>query len=157
MRRCGAAGMVALICACSSSGSAPSVTGVQAFVGTWVRSGTIVITCPGQPATTDLLTGNLTIAVSPAGSTSLIAAMQPNGCVTDYTVSGNVATEVAGQSCSTTNDAGLQTVLTNRTHTLTLSADGHTITESGQGVLAETENGAIINCPDESSGTFAKQ
>jgi hypothetical protein len=126
-------------------------TGASAFVGTWARSGTQTTMCPGGTTTT-AVTGNLVITLGSGSGT--IVAKQPDGCVTDYTVSGNVASAAAGQMCSTTTEAGVAETITVMSHTLTLSADGTTLDSTGSESLDKTATGTM--CTIMSSGTYTK-
>ncbi|HTQ44729.1 MAG TPA: hypothetical protein VMI75_18335 [Polyangiaceae bacterium] len=49
----------------------------------------------------------------------VVAVTAPDGCVTNYSVSGNVATAAAGQVCNTTTEAGVAETITVISHTLT--------------------------------------
>jgi hypothetical protein len=129
--------------------------GAPAFVGTWARSGNEALTC-GPHELDASLDGNLVIALGTAASS--IVATQPGGCTTTYTVSGNVASAAAGQSCSVTTEAGIQSVATIITHTLTVSADGSTLAEASSASDVETfADGGVENCTLTTSGSFAKQ
>lgn len=128
-------------------------TGAAAFVGTWTRSGTQTVTCPGSPAMTTNLGGNLVIA---AGSSSdTIVGTPPNGCMTTYTVSGNVASAMAGDTCSLTTEAGIAETITTHSHTLTLSADGQSLTTAENATIDKTAT--MTMCTAVASGTFTKQ
>ena len=129
------------------------VSGAAAFVGTWARTGTQTVTCPTGNPTTNMITGNLVITLGSASDS--ISGKQPNGCVTNYTVSGNVATAAAGQSCNVTTEAGIAETDTEATHTLTLSADGTTLTSMSSGTLDKTAT--MTTCTTMASGTYMKQ
>jgi hypothetical protein len=119
------------------------------FIGTWTRSGTYTVTCPDGGVSTSALTGDLVI-VEGVNDDALVAT-QPDGCQTDYTVSGLVATATPGDTCTLPNTGYIQT---NNTHTLTLtSAGASTLTEASTGTL--NQNGPI--CTETGSGTFTKQ
>jgi hypothetical protein len=135
----------------STADGGSAASGAAAFVGTWARAGTQTITCPTGSPRTNMLTGKLVIALgSAAGS---IVGTQPNGCVTNYTVSGDVATAAAGQTCKVSADAGSETV-TVVTHTLTLSAGGLTLTSAGNETIDETAT--MTMCTSKSSGVYTK-
>lgn len=127
-------------------------SGAAAFVGTWARSGSQTVTCPGG-TTTNAITGNLVIAAGTMAGT--IAATQPDGCATTYSVSGNVASAAAGQTCNTTTEAGVAEVTTVVSHTLTLSADGSTLTSVGNEILDKTAT--MTMCTTMGMGTYTKE
>lgn len=123
--------------------------GAAAFIGAWLRSGSQTITCEGGSPSTATFAGTLTIT---AGSSSrTIVGTQPDGCVTDYTVSGNVATATPGQTCNVTTDAGMETD-TVVSHTLTLSTDGLTLTSASITTIDETAT--MTMCTATASGTY---
>jgi hypothetical protein len=78
---------------------------------------------------TTTLTGDLAIALDSTSGT--ITGTAPDGCVTNYSVSGNVASATPGQTCNTTTDAGVAEVITTSSRTLTLSADGSSLAVMG--------------------------
>jgi hypothetical protein len=130
-----------------------AATGPDAFVGTWLRGGTQTVTCPtGNPNTTTLA-GDVIIALGSASGT--IALTAPDGCVTSYAVTANVATAASGQTCNTTTEAGVAEAITTTSHTLTLAADGQTMVSDGTATIDKTE--ADTMCTLTSSGTFTKQ
>jgi hypothetical protein len=126
-------------------------TGPSAFVGTWARSGSQTVMCPGGTTTT-MITGDLVIALGSASNT--IAGTQPDGCVTTYTVSGNVASATAGEMCSVTTEGGVAETITTQSHTLTLSADGTTITSTSSDTIDKTAT--MTMCSATASGTLTK-
>jgi hypothetical protein len=135
----------------STADGGSAAGGAPAFVGTWARTGTQTISCPTGGPKTNMLMGNLVIVLgSAAGS---IVGTQPNGCVTNYAVSGDVATAAAGQTCSASTDAGMETV-TVVSHTLTLSADGLTLTSMGKETIDKTAT--MTMCMSMSSGVYTK-
>jgi hypothetical protein len=136
-----------------ANGAEGGVSGAGAFVGTWARSGTQTVTCPTGNPTTTMLKGALVIALGSASGS--ITATQPDGCVTNYTVTGNVATAAAGQSCNVTTEAGIAETITVTTHTLTLSADGTTLMSMGTETIDKTAT--MTMCTAMSSGTYTKQ
>src|SRR5579859_3788734 len=143
-------------CSTSSGGGGTGGPSAQAFAGTWARAVSFSLTCNGS-TTTSQLGGNVTIVVNAGGNT--IAATAPNGCVANYTIVGSVASEQPGETCTqSTGDAGASLAVTESTHTLTLSADGKTLAESGSGTAVQTlADGTTNQCTDSSSGTFTKQ
>lgn len=127
--------------------------GASAFVATWARSGSQTVTCPtGNPTTTNI-TGNLVITLG--SSATGIVGTQPDGCATNYTVSGNVATAAAGQSCNVTATGGVAETVTVQTHTLTLSTDGNTLASSSTDTIVKTATNTT--CTGTASGTYTKQ
>jgi hypothetical protein len=135
----------------SDGGSVAS--GAGAFVGTWVRSGTQTVTCPTGAPTTSMITGNLVIALG--STTGAVTGTQPDGCVTNYVVSGNVATAAPGQACNVTTEAGIAETDTVIAHTLTMSADGMTLTSMSSETIDKTAT--MTMCSAMSSGTYTKQ
>jgi hypothetical protein len=95
--------------ACSSSG--PPTDETSKFAGTWtyLAGSAIVADCAGAPTQTIDLSkvppqnrpGFFTF--SPTGGTSL-HEVDARGCQYDWSVSGDVATAMAGQSCATFPD-----------------------------------------------------
>jgi hypothetical protein len=137
--------------ASDAGASDAAASGPEAFVGTWSRSGTQTLTCP-TGTTMVTLKGNLVIALGSSSDT--IVVTQPDGCMTTFTVSGNTATAMAGQSCTTTTDAGVTTDATVTTHTLTLSADGSTIMSQSTDAVDKTATSTM--CTRMSSATLTK-
>jgi hypothetical protein len=150
------AAMTALVCACSSTTSSPPAPSLaSAFVGSWARSGTLTVTCPtGAPIITTL--GN-DLVITLGSTTGTIVATTPDGCMDSFTVSGTVATEGGGQTCTTMNDAGVTEDFMQTTHTLTLSADEQSLTEAAAGTVVRTVAGKAATCMETSTGTFTKQ
>jgi hypothetical protein len=150
---------VLLAFGCSSSSSNGTTTSpATAFVGTWSRAGTVTTTCPGQAPSDAAFTGTLTITAG-ADANSIVGTESVHGCSTTYLVSGSVATAAAAQKCTFTNPKGGQSTSTNTSHTLTLSADGKTLSEASTGnvVVGEADGGAGVTCTVTSSGAFTKQ
>ncbi len=128
------------------------VTGSAAFVGTWSRSGTQTVTCPGG-ATTSNVAGQVVVALGSGVNTLVLT--QPDGCMTNYSVSGNVATATPGQACNITTEAGIAETITVTSRTLTLAADGKTLMSEGSDTIDKTASG--VTCTGVSSATFTKQ
>ncbi|HXX68406.1 MAG TPA: hypothetical protein VEK07_14550 [Polyangiaceae bacterium] len=84
-------------------------------------------------------------------SPGTIVGTQPDGCVTDYTVSANIATATPGQICNVTTDAGMEkdTVVS---HTLMLSADGSTLTSTSTTTIDETAT--MTMCTATATGMY---
>jgi hypothetical protein len=127
-------------------------TDTAAFVGTWARSGTETLTCPTGNPTTSTLNGDLVITLGTTAGT--IVGTVPDGCMTIFTVSGNVATATAGQTCNTTTDAGVAETVTVNSRTLTLSADGKSLDVTGNETVDKTAAGTT--CTRTGSGTYTK-
>jgi hypothetical protein len=149
-------GLFLMACSTSSSTSAPPPA--QAFVGTWARSGTTTTSCTGQAATQSALTGTLDI-VQGADGNSIVSTDSVNSCVTNYSVSANVATATPGQTCTFPNAKGGQSTTTQGTHTLTLSSDGKSmVTSNASSVkVGAPDGGAELDCTTQTDGTFTKQ
>jgi hypothetical protein len=151
--------LVTMLAGCSSSSGATTAPqpAAQPFVGTWARTGTSTTSCPGAQTTSADITGTLTIALGATGDT-FVGTESVHNCTTSYTVSGNVATAAAGQSCSYANPKGLPTTSTASSHTLTLGADGKTLTLSTSGslVIGGPDGGASTTCTTTAQGTFTK-
>jgi hypothetical protein len=110
-------GMLALFalaaCALSSCGSSASN-----FIGTWqLAGGTLTTTC-NAVSTSSNVTGNITIAAAATGGN--VVSTDADGCNIQWAPNGDVATLVAGQTCSST-DNGVTTVLSFTTGTLTVT------------------------------------
>ncbi len=128
-----------------------STGGAGAFVGTWARSGTQTVTCPSG-STTNMISGDLVIALGPMSDT--LVATQPDGCMTNYSVSSNIATAMPGQMCSITTEAGVAETITVTSHTLTLSSDGLSLVSMSTDTIVKTATGTM--CMGMASGTYTK-
>lgn len=96
------------------------------MLGNWIyAAGTTTRTCPGQSPTDAAPEGGLSIAAGQNGELIVTEA-----CPLRFTKSGRVATVVAGQSCSGSDGAGGQITFSKFNWTLTLSADGKSLTEA---------------------------
>jgi hypothetical protein len=136
-----------------SSAATDASSTASAFVGSWSRTGTDVVICPLKTSTL-AITGTSVIVLG-ATSGTLVETL-PTGCVLNYTVSGNVASAAPGEPCSVTV-AGVASVVTTITHTLTLSPSGTTLVEASTDDDAVTlADGGTEACQDQSSGTFTK-
>ncbi len=133
------------------AGGEAGVAGAAAFVGTWSRSGMQTVTCPAGTTMSNIM-GDIVVALGSASNAVVVT--QPDGCMTTYSVSGNVATATAGQSCNITTEAGIAETITVTSHTLTLSADGKTLMSQGSDTIDKTTTG--VTCTGMSSGTFTK-
>ncbi len=130
--------LVAAGCASSSSPSNSDATGASAFIGTWNAGGSNVVTCFDQATVTQDLTGTLDITAGPSSDT--VTASYPDGCQLTFTVTGNVAT-IAPRSMICQGAIEMGTIPTSEqsvSHSLTLSADGRTLSESGNETVTET-------------------
>jgi hypothetical protein len=126
--------------------------GPMAFVGTWMRSGTQTVMCPGG-TTMNMIAGNLVITL---GSTSDgIVGTTPNGCVTSYSVVGTTASAMAGQTCNVTTEGGIAETITVISHTLMLSPDGKTLASMSSETIDKTA--MMVTCMGTSTGNYAKQ
>jgi hypothetical protein len=132
--------------------SEAGVTGAAGFVGTWSRSGMQTVSCP-TGTTMSNITGDVVIALGSGSNT--IVLTQPDGCMTTYSISGDVATATPGQSCSITTEAGIAETITVTSHTLTLAANGQTLASQGGDTIDKTAAG--VTCTGMSSATFTKQ
>lgn len=126
--------------------------GPASFVGMWARSGTQTVTCPTGSPTMTTVGGNLNITLGTTSNT--IVGTQPDGCAVTYTVSGDTATAAAGQTCNVTLDGGAHETITVTSHTLTLSADGTTLTSMSSSSIDKLATGTT--CTAMASGTFTK-
>jgi hypothetical protein len=98
------------------------------LVGTWLyAAGTTTRSCPGEAPTDAAPEGGLVIAAGNAGE---VIVTEPGACSMRFSLKGNVATIVAGQTCSGADGAGGTITFSNMKWTLTASADGKTLTES---------------------------
>jgi hypothetical protein len=138
------------VVACSSSGA--GANGASAFVGTWLRSGSQTVTCSGT-VTVNALSGNLVITLGSTAGT--IVGTQPDGCVTTYSVNGNVATAAPGQTCDVTFDGGLAEMVTVVSHTLSLSPDGNSLGSMASDKIDKTAT--MTMCTGTGSNTYTKQ
>jgi hypothetical protein len=127
-------------------------TGAAAFVGTWARSGTQMLTCPTGTPTTTTIKGDLLITLGTTAGT--VVGNTADGCMTTFTVSGNVATATPGQTCNTTTDGGVAETITVNSRTLTLSADGSSVDVMGNESVDMTASG--VTCTRTGSGTYTK-
>jgi hypothetical protein len=111
----------------SGAGSAGTgAAGTGGMLGSWLYSaGTTTRTCPGEAPTDAAPEGGLSIAAGQNGELVVTEA-----CPLRFTVSGNVATVVSGQSCSGADGAGGQITFSKLNWTLTLSADGKSLAEA---------------------------
>jgi hypothetical protein len=127
--------------------------GPSNFVGTWARTGMQTVTCPTGSPTTTSITGKLVITLGTTSGT--IVGTQPDGCAETYTVSGNVATASAGQTCDVMLDGGAKETVTVTSHTLTLSADGLTLMSMSSDTIDKLATATM--CTSMGLGTYAKQ
>jgi hypothetical protein len=109
------------------------------------------VTCNGTQTTTSFM-GDLVIALG--SSSGSITGTTPDGCMTNYTVSGNVATATPGQTCNTTTDGGVAEVVKVDLRTFTLSVDGKTLAENGSETIDKVQSGVM--CSAMSTGTYTK-
>lgn len=95
--------------------------GKSDFVGTWSETGSLTATC-GSHTQTSTISGNTTLV---EGTDADLVSTSSNGCNIKFNVSGNVATAVAGQSCTSGN-----TTFTITTDVITLSSDKKSFTQT---------------------------
>jgi hypothetical protein len=99
------------------------------FFGDWIyRSGTTTRTCPGERPTDAPPEGDVVISAGHAAGT--LTVTEPGACALRFTLSGNVATAAADQTCAGSDGGGGLITFTKMTWTLTLSSDGQTLSES---------------------------
>jgi hypothetical protein len=138
--------------------------GAQAFVGTWKAGGTNIVSCFDQATVTQDLTGSLAITNGPSSDT--ITASYPDGCQLTFTVSGNVAM-IAPRSMICQGALEMGTIPTSEesiSHSLTLSADGNTLSESGNETVTESlpptdasaDADVVIACNWVTNGVYTK-
>jgi hypothetical protein len=126
---------------CASSSSTPDSSGAMgasAFIGTWKASGTNVVSCFSEATITQEITGSLAITAGPTSDSINVA--YPDGCQLVFTVAGNTAT-VAPRSMICQGSLDMGTITTSEesiSHTLTISPDGNSISETGNETVTET-------------------
>jgi hypothetical protein len=99
------------------------------FFGDWIyRAGTTTRACPGERATDAPPEGDVVISAGQAANA--LTVTEPGACALRFTVSGDVATAVAGQTCAGGDGGGGLITFTEMTWTLRLSKDGETLSES---------------------------
>lgn len=107
----------------------PGSGSMAGMLGNWLyATGKTTRVCPGEAGTDSPPEG--AIVVNAGASDGELVVDEPGACSLHFTRAGDVATIVAGQSCSGADGAGGTITFTNMTWTLTLSADGKTLTES---------------------------
>jgi hypothetical protein len=129
--------------------SADGGKNICAFVGTWtLTSGTIILTCGGYPSTSQL-TSSETLWQQGTTSDLVQPASTGGGCALLANVSGNTATALPNQTCS--SSSGPDTInLTLSTYTFVLGSDHTTATEIGLG-------SAVISGPTSESCTYSER
>ena len=114
----------------ADGGQADGVDRLAPFLGSWkLVSGTFTVTCPNKPPMTEQATSDDSFQ---RGTTSDLLLADPR-CPLNLKVSGNIATAVAGQSCS--NSAVTLTV-----QSYTFKIDGNTGTEKGTAKANDCES-----------------
>jgi hypothetical protein len=109
-----------------TTGSPGSMAGM---FGSWLyASGKTTRVCPGEAGTDSPPEG--AIVVNAGSSDGALVVEEPGACSLHFTRSGDAATSSPGQSCAGADGAGGTITFTNMSWTLTLSADGKTLTES---------------------------
>jgi hypothetical protein len=114
---------------CDAAAAEPmGATSATAMIGTWTyASGTTTRTCPNEAPTPAAPEGTLVVAAGNAGE---VVVTEPGACSLRFSLKNNVATIVAGQTCSGPDGAGGTITFSNMQWSLALSADGKTLTES---------------------------
>ena len=125
-----------------------------AFIGTWTaNSGTVTLTCAGTPSTSTVTESD----VWQAGTTSDLVqpASSGGGCVLLADVSGNTATALPNQTCSTSS--GSDTVnLTISTYTFVLGTSHAAATEPASGTGTVSGSGVSETCSYTEMATYTK-
>jgi hypothetical protein len=121
---------VAVSLALVLGGARARANGVAArFFGDWTyRSGTTTRACPGERPTDAPPEGEIVISAGRAEGE--LTVTEPGACALRFTLSGHVATAVAGQACAGGDGGGGRIIFTKMIWTLTLSSDGRTLSES---------------------------
>jgi hypothetical protein len=114
------------------SGGGFGTTGPGAMtgmLGNWLyATGKTTRVCPGEAGTDAPPEGE--IVVNAGASDGELVVDEPGACSLHFTRSGDVATIAPGQACAGADGAGGTITFSNMTWTLTLSADGKTLTEA---------------------------
>jgi hypothetical protein len=150
------ASMSALAGCGSSGGSTPG--GLAAFVGLWnAQSGSLVLTCNGQTASTTPIKGNLTWT---AGTSSdLLGELATTVCQVNANISGSTATASGTEACRVGSGSILNTY-TYESYKFTLGSGGTTATESASGPATEVIYGGnppAGPCTFSESATYQKE
>ncbi len=118
------------------------VSDATKFLGTWVygTGATATTDCPGQTPSTDLSTSTFTVTLKSANTITLSAGAAL-ACNLDFTVAGNTATIVPGQSCMVTESGTTATVSPASGGTF-VTSDGTTAQISA----SATVKASIIQC-----------
>jgi hypothetical protein len=118
------------------------VSDATKFLGTWIygTGSTATTDCPGQTPSTDLSTSSFTVTLKSANTITLSAGAAL-ACNLDFTVAGNTATIVPGQSCMVTQSGTTATVSPNSGGTF-VSSDGTT----AQVMASAIVKASIIQC-----------
>jgi hypothetical protein len=99
------------------------------FFGDWIyRAGTTTRACPGERPTDAPPEGDVVISAGHAAGE--LTVTEPGACALRFTLAGDVATAVAGQTCAGSDGGGGLITFTKMAWTLTLSNDGQTLSES---------------------------
>lgn len=156
-RVCGLAVGV-LLAGCGSSGSGGDAT--APFVGSWTySSGSIQPNCNIQGIPPFDLTGD-TMTVTKVNGNTVATSLKGNGvmCNINFTVSGDVATAVAGQTCAVSTTVTIGTPMTIAVNimitTWTLTVSGDTLSMAMTGTASA--EGGVLTCNPTASGTASK-
>ena len=125
------------------------------FVGAWrATAGTVTTTCPGYASETQALTGTTTW--SQGVGSDLVSTDGLVSCPLMADVSASTATGLPGQSCTEADATGATATIMLTGYTFVLSPDGRTGTENASGQITYTEQGAIVVCSFNESGSYQK-
>jgi hypothetical protein len=157
-RLCGLA-LGGLLAGCGSSGSGGGDATAH-FVGTWTySSGSIEPNCNIQGIPPFDLTGD-TMTVTKVNGNTVATTLKGTGvmCNVNFTVSGDVATAVAGQSCAVSTTVTIGTPMTIAVNimitTWTLTVSGNTLSMAMTGTASA--EGGVLTCTPTASGTASK-
>ena len=118
------------------------VSDATKFLGTWTYgTGAAATTdCPGQTPSTDISANSFTVALK-SGNTITLSAGSALACTIDFTVSGNTATIVPGQTCTVMQSGTTATVKPNNGGTF-VTSDGTTAQISATAIVTAS----IVQC-----------
>ena len=118
------------------------VSDASKFLGSWIygTGATATTDCPGQTPSTDISANTFTVSLKSANTISLSAG-SALACTIDFTVAGNTATIVPGQTCTVTSMGTTATVLPSNGGTF-ITSDGSTAK-----IMADaTVKASIVQC-----------
>ncbi len=132
-------------------GSSATPADAASFLGTYTSDVTEVETCAGSQHTTSLVG---TVVIAQGGNSGLIVTQPPNGCNLSWSVAGQTATIVTGQSCTVPGSVGGTWTPTFVAGTLVLATSVVTVADHGTATLLL--NGATTACTFTQAGTFTR-